>query len=61
VGRPLPNAALLGALAALTGWVRLGSVLDAIRQRFPASVAEGNVAAARAAFDTVAAKEPSDA
>lgn len=49
VGRPLPNAALLGAFAALTGVVSLESVAAAIRARFPAKVADGNVAAARAA------------
>ena len=49
VGRPLPNAALLGAFAALTGVVSLGSVEAAIRGRFPAKVADGNAAAARAA------------
>jgi pyruvate ferredoxin oxidoreductase gamma subunit len=46
VGRPLPNAALLGAFAALTGAVSIGPVTEAIRQRFPGPVGEGNVAAA---------------
>ena len=49
VGRPLPNAALLGAFAALTGVVSLESVEAAIRGRFPKKVADGNAAAARAA------------
>ena len=49
VGRPLPNAALLGAFAALTEVVSLESVVAAIRERFPAKVADGNAAAARAA------------
>jgi pyruvate ferredoxin oxidoreductase gamma subunit len=53
VGRPLPNAALLGAFAALTHVVSLESVAAAIRERFPAKVAEGNVAAAEAAFAAV--------
>jgi pyruvate ferredoxin oxidoreductase gamma subunit len=53
VGRPLPNAALLGAFAALTGWVSLESVLAAIRQRFAPPVAERNVEAARAAYGKV--------
>lgn len=51
VGRPLPNAALLGGFAALTGQVRLASVIAAIRARFPARIAAGNVAAATAAWD----------
>ena len=49
VGRPVPNAALLGAFAQQTGVVGLDSVVSAIRGRFPASVAERNVAAARRA------------
>ena len=35
VGRPLPNAVLLGAFAALVGIVSIGSVAKAIRERFP--------------------------
>jgi pyruvate ferredoxin oxidoreductase gamma subunit len=46
LGRPLPNAALLGAFAGLTGVVSLASVIAAIRGRFPETVAAGNVAAA---------------
>jgi len=55
VGRPLPNAALLGAFAALTGMVKLESVASAIRQQFPGKVGEANVAAATAACEAVAA------
>lgn len=54
VGRPLPNAALLGGLAALGDEVRLESVAAAIRDRFPAKVADGNVAAATEAYDLAA-------
>jgi pyruvate ferredoxin oxidoreductase gamma subunit len=53
LGRPLPNAALLGALAALTGQVSLRAVCDAIRDRFPGQVGEGNARAAGAAYDHV--------
>ena len=55
IGRPLPNAALLGAFAALTGIVHLQSVATAIRQTFSGKIAEANVAAASAAHDAVAA------
>jgi pyruvate ferredoxin oxidoreductase gamma subunit len=51
VGRPLPNAALLGAFTALTGALALSSVTAAIRDRFPGRLAEGNVAAAEAAYE----------
>ncbi len=50
LGRPLPNAALLGGFAALTGQVSLESVADAIRARFAGAVGEGNVRAAEAAY-----------
>jgi pyruvate ferredoxin oxidoreductase gamma subunit len=53
LGRPLPNAALLGGFAALTDIVSLGSVAAAIRERFPHRVATGNVAAAEAAYELV--------
>ena len=50
LGRPLPNAALLGAFAALTRVLSLDSVLIAIGQRFEGRVAAGNAGAARAAY-----------
>lgn len=63
VGKPLPNAALLGGFAAATAVVSLESVAAAIRQRFRGEVAEANVAAARAAHAHVAAemREPAHA
>jgi len=51
VGRPLPNAALLGGFAAISGQIRLSSVEKAIRKKFPGDVGEANVAAAKEAFD----------
>jgi pyruvate ferredoxin oxidoreductase gamma subunit len=53
LGRPLPNAALLGGFAALTRVVGLGSVASAIRERFPGPVGAANVAAAERAFSLV--------
>lgn len=53
VGRPLPNAALLGAFAALTGEVKLESVLKAIREKFPGKVGEKNATAATHAYEFV--------
>lgn len=53
VGRPVPNAALLGGFAALSGRIGIESVTAAIREKFPARIAEGNAAAARAAYDFV--------
>lgn len=53
VGRPLPNAALLGGFAAVSGRIAIESVHAAIREKFPGKVAEGNVAAASAAYEYV--------
>jgi len=52
-GRPVPNAALLGGFAAVSGRISVDSVAAAIRDKFKGEVAEGNVAAARAAYDHV--------
>jgi pyruvate ferredoxin oxidoreductase gamma subunit len=52
-GRPVANAALLGGFAALSGLISLDAVARAIRERFGGTVAEGNVAAARAAHTWV--------
>jgi pyruvate ferredoxin oxidoreductase gamma subunit len=54
VGRPVPNAALLGAFAGVTGMLHFASVEAAIREKFKGAVGDGNVTAARAAFDDVA-------
>ena len=55
LGRPLPNTALLGALAGLTGVVTLDALLDAIHQRFTGAVAEANAAVAARAHAEVMA------
>ena len=53
LGRPLPNAVLLGGFAALSGLITLDAVDHAIRAKFSGRVADGNVAAAGEAFDFV--------
>jgi pyruvate ferredoxin oxidoreductase gamma subunit len=53
VGRPVPNVPLLGGFAAISGVIRLESVIKAIRDRFSGRVAEGNIAAATEAYNTV--------
>jgi pyruvate ferredoxin oxidoreductase gamma subunit len=57
LGRPLPGAALLGGFAALTGQVRLDSVVAAIKERFHGKAADGNAAAASEAFEFVQAEQ----
>ena len=53
VGRPIPNAALLGGFAAISGAITINAVAGAIRDRFSGRLADGNVAAAEAAFEFV--------
>ncbi|WP_367325266.1 2-oxoacid:acceptor oxidoreductase family protein [Streptomyces sp. HUAS ZL42] len=62
-GRPVPNAVLLGGLAALTGCVLISSLTTAIEERFPGELGAANAAAAREAFDHVRAQreEPAHA
>jgi pyruvate ferredoxin oxidoreductase gamma subunit len=53
LGRPLPNAAVLGGFAALCGVVSISSLSDAIRSRFRGDVGDANAAAAEEAFTIV--------
>ena len=53
VGRPVPNAALLGGFAAIAGQISIDAVAAAIREKFSGAIAEGNVAAAVAAHEYV--------
>jgi len=50
LGRPLPNAVLLGGFAALSGLITLEAVSHAIGEKFKGKVAQGNVAAAAEAY-----------
>jgi pyruvate ferredoxin oxidoreductase gamma subunit len=50
VGRPVPNAALLGGFAAIAGRISLAAVAAAIRDAFSGTLAETNVAAASEAY-----------
>ncbi|HEX6005127.1 MAG TPA: 2-oxoacid:acceptor oxidoreductase family protein [Burkholderiales bacterium] len=61
VGRPLPNAALLGGFAAMTAEIELQSVVGAIRDRFPHNIAAGNIAAATEAFSIAAQRNKENA
>ncbi len=53
VGRPVPNAALLGAFAALAPIIHIDSVKHAIEKAFPGRVGAANVAAAMEAYEFV--------
>lgn len=53
VGRPIPNAVMLGAFTAATGLVELSSVTAAILERFTGDVAVKNVRAAVLGSDSI--------
>jgi pyruvate ferredoxin oxidoreductase gamma subunit len=57
VGRPVPNAALLGAFAALSAVISLEAVIAAIESKFSGVVAKGNIAAATEAYRIVIEQE----
>ena len=53
VGRAVPNVPLLGGFAAVSGLISLDAVIAAIKEKFQGKVAEGNIAAASAAYQLV--------
>ena len=53
MGRPMPNAVLLGGFAAISGQLAFKSVEKAIKSKFSGKIGDGNVAAALAAFDII--------
>lgn len=55
IGRPIPNAALLGAFAAMTGVLELDAVKAAITQKFSGAIGGKNADAATAAFEAMQA------
>ena len=57
IRRPLPNAVMLGGLAAIGGVIRIDSVIAAIRQAFPGAIGDANVAAATEAYEVVSAEQ----
>jgi pyruvate ferredoxin oxidoreductase gamma subunit len=56
VGRPMPNVPLLGGFAAVSGIIRLESVIKAIHEKFSGKVADGNIAGATEAYEIVRAE-----
>lgn len=53
IGRPLPNAVLLGGFAALSGAITIDAVAKAIGVKFKGSIAEKNELGARKAYEWV--------
>jgi len=55
IGKPIPNAGLLGGFAAITGLLKFESVEQAIMQKFSGPVGKGNVKAALEAYSQLVA------
>ena len=53
IGRPIPNAIMIGAFCSLTGLVSLEAVQYAIMEKFPGSVGKNNVAALERAHEII--------
>jgi pyruvate ferredoxin oxidoreductase gamma subunit len=53
IGLPITNTALMGAFAAASGEIGFAALEDAVKRRFKGDLATKNIAAAKAAYDTV--------
>ena len=54
IGRPLPGAGMLAGMAAMTGMMKLDSVIAAYNEKFSGRVALANAEVAKLAFDYIA-------
>ena len=57
LGVPITNTPMMGAFAAVTGWVTLESILQSFEQYLAPKLVERNQKAARAAYDAVQVRE----
>lgn len=53
IGRPLPGAAMLAGMAAMTGTMKLESVQAAYNEKFKGAIADANAAIASMAFEAI--------
>ncbi|MCU7878477.1 MAG: 2-oxoacid:acceptor oxidoreductase family protein [Candidatus Thiodiazotropha sp. (ex Lucinoma borealis)] len=60
VKRPVPNAVLLGALSAITGVIKIDSVIEAIETKFPGKVGQANITAAKVAYEMAQSSHPQE-
>ncbi len=51
IGRPIVNTVLLGAFAGATGEIEPGSIMEAVKERFPGKVGERNAEAIQEAYN----------
>ncbi len=53
IGRPLPGAGMLAGMAAMTGMMKLESVIAAYNEKFKGRIAEANAEVARLAYEFI--------
>ena len=53
IGKPFVNAPMIGALIGATNLVKLDSLLEAIKERFPEEIAKKNIEAVKRAYGEV--------
>ena len=51
LGLPITNTILLGALTAVSGYISLDNIIEAVRQTMPPKLHEKNIAAVKAAYE----------
>lgn len=56
IGRPLGNTALIGAFAAVTGEIKLQTLLEVVKKRFAGKAQEGNIQAITQGYEFVKKK-----
>ena len=54
---PITNTTMLGALAKTTGWVKLDSLAEAMKEKWSGRLGEANVSAVNEAYDTTVVYE----
>jgi 2-oxoacid:acceptor oxidoreductase gamma subunit (pyruvate/2-ketoisovalerate family) len=53
LGRPITNTSMLGAVVRATGLVKLDSLLEVVKERFPGRIGELNVGVIKTAYEEV--------
>ena len=53
IGKPFVNAPMIGALIGATNLVKLDSLIEAIKERFPEEIAKKNIEAVKRAYEEV--------
>lgn len=57
LGRPITNTAMLGSVVKSTGIVKLESIVEAVKERFPGKIGEANADLIKKAYDEVKKNE----